>query len=125
MHELVRSPRLKELAEELRASFDVVVYDLPGILEESYSTMLAPLGEVVLLTVCSGRTDDRQLDVAVKELREAGIQPAGVVFNLARASDAGASMFSGGSRLQAAREWLAQRVSQLSVSASAILSKLK
>lgn len=79
--ELLSSPRMVELAAQLRDNFDFVVLDSPPVLAVSDALLLARLADGVILVTERGRTRHDEAASALERLRESGVSPFGAVLN--------------------------------------------
>lgn len=58
---LLRTPELVEMMASLRASFDLILLDVPAIIPVADATTLMPLADGVVLVAMSGKTTQTQL----------------------------------------------------------------
>ena len=79
--ELLGSQRMRELREELRKSFDVIVMDSPPVLIGADAAVLGQIADGVLLVVNAGKTRREMAREAVERLRQVGANVIGVVLN--------------------------------------------
>jgi capsular exopolysaccharide synthesis family protein len=79
--EALESDRMKELIDEFRAVYDVVIIDSPPVLAVTDPIILAPRCGATLLVVSAEDTDLRALQTAEKTLATVGVEVAGVIFN--------------------------------------------
>jgi capsular exopolysaccharide synthesis family protein len=79
--EALESNRMKELIDEFRAAYDVVIIDSPPVLAATDPIILAPRCDATLLVVSAEDTDLRALQTAEKTLATVGVEVAGVIFN--------------------------------------------
>jgi succinoglycan biosynthesis transport protein ExoP len=82
--ELLASPLLSDVFEELRQMADVVVVDSPPVLVAADTTVLAGVADGLLLVTAEGSTDRNALAMTVERLRATRIQLLGAVLNRAR-----------------------------------------
>jgi succinoglycan biosynthesis transport protein ExoP len=80
---------LPEVANQLIAQADIVLWDTPPILISVEATLLAPLADLVLLVVAEDQTQSRQVKLATEQLRQIGCEAAGIVYNKTKESDYG------------------------------------
>ena len=79
--ELLGSNRMRELLNQLRQQFDMVLLDTPPVIAVTDATLLATMADGLLLVVNCGRTTHDQAKAALLTLEKAGIRPLGVVMN--------------------------------------------
>lgn len=77
--ELLSSPRLKALFEEMSREFDAVVVDSPPILGLADTPLLSSSADGVLMVVESGKTRTRPAIEALSRIKQAGANVVGVV----------------------------------------------
>lgn len=81
--DLLKSERMKEIADELRNKFSVVIFDSPPVLGLSDSLILASVVKCrVLLVARTKYTSKQALISAKKELERVGVDIIGVVINM-------------------------------------------
>jgi Mrp family chromosome partitioning ATPase len=79
--ELVNSPRMAEIIQSLRQSYDVVLVDSPPLLAVSDALALAGLADMTLLVVERGRAKSANVQTACRMLRDVGAASIGLVVN--------------------------------------------
>ncbi len=79
--ELVLSRRMREFFQAASERYDLVIFDAPPILAVSESTVLASQTDATVLTIWSGRTSRKLVQVAVRQLTSRGAHLAGCVLN--------------------------------------------
>lgn len=79
--ELLGSDRMREVLEELRGRFDVVIIDTPPVLVAPDASVLAAGVDAVVLVVRAGVTDRAAAVDAVQQLRTVGANVVGAVLN--------------------------------------------
>ena len=84
--DLLASAALAELLRQARAEYDLVVLDVPPVLEVADMDCLASRLDAVLLLVRSGKLASRIVDQAVRRLRSGGAHLIGAAINAARPS---------------------------------------
>ena len=67
--ELVASPRMAQLLEELSAAYDVVIIDSPPVLGLADAPMIAALADGTMFVVEAGRARSAQVKAALRRLR--------------------------------------------------------
>ncbi len=76
------SDRFKNLLEELKKSYDIILFDTTPVLMMSDYIHTSKLADCTLFLVAYGRTRRGQVKEAVKELKKAGANLAGTVLTL-------------------------------------------
>lgn len=87
--DILGSPQMKRLIEELKGLADVIVFDSPPTLAVADSTLLARVCDVTLLVVLHNSTRADTLRNATDRLRQSGANMVGAVLNKVSASDDG------------------------------------
>ena len=80
--EILTSPRMKELLNELSREFELVVVDLPPIVAVADARLLAPQVDSAVLVVRWAKTGREVVSLAAKQLQEAGGRIAGAVLSM-------------------------------------------
>jgi capsular exopolysaccharide synthesis family protein len=79
--ELLSQERLRDVNEELKRRFDVVIWDTPAILGIADTLALAPIADGVVLVVRRSRTRRDELRAALDELAGVDVVPVGAILN--------------------------------------------
>jgi len=79
--ELLSSPRIGELIDDLKAHFDILLFDSPPLLPVTDAAVLAPRMDATLLVATAGATTRRELRRAVELLRQVDGPLVGTVLN--------------------------------------------
>jgi polysaccharide biosynthesis transport protein len=79
--ELILGRRMKEFLAMASEQYDLVILDAPPVLAVSESTVIASQTDGTLLTVWSGRTSRKLVQVAVRQLLSRGASLLGCVLN--------------------------------------------
>ncbi len=79
--ELLMNHRFEELLEMLEAEYDILIIDAPPILAVSDAAIIGRLTGATLLVARAGLHPIRELEQAVKRLKQAGVEVKGFVFN--------------------------------------------
>jgi tyrosine-protein kinase Etk/Wzc len=79
--ELLGSERMREVLEELRARFDMVILDTPPVLVAPDASVLAASADGVLMVVRAGVTERGAAHEAAQQLRTVGGNLVGTVLN--------------------------------------------
>jgi non-specific protein-tyrosine kinase len=87
--ELLGSPRMAELIDELKSMADIVFFDTPPVLAVADSTLLARACDATLLIVLADSTKGNMLRKAATQITQAGAHLAGTVLNKVRTSSDG------------------------------------
>ena len=79
--EMLESPAMRELLEELSERFDRVVFDTPPSGAVTDSKILGKQVDAAILVAATGKSRKRLLRKTVKEMLALGVRVAGVVLN--------------------------------------------
>ena len=79
--ELLSSPRMGPLIDNLKEHFDVLLFDSPPLLPVTDAAVLAPRMDATLLVVTAGVTTRREVRRAVELLRQVNAPLVGTVLN--------------------------------------------
>ncbi len=79
--ELLGSRAMRELAEEFRQHFDVVIYDAPPVLAATDAVVLSTQSDATLVVAHAGKTKDFELGQAMEALTNVGAPVIGTVLN--------------------------------------------
>ncbi|MEU8661480.1 polysaccharide biosynthesis tyrosine autokinase [Actinoplanes philippinensis] len=80
--ELLSSPRMTELVDEVRRRFDVVIFDCPPLLPVTDAAVVAARADGTLLVVRARRTTSAQVTDAVRALHAVNATLLGCVLNM-------------------------------------------
>ena len=80
--ELLSTPRMAELVEELRGRFDIVIIDCPPLLAVTDAAVIAARSDGALLVVRSQKTKTAQVTAAARALRSVDAHIVGCVLNM-------------------------------------------
>lgn len=80
--ELLGSPAMEALVEELNREFDHVIFDAPPLLPVTDSAILGKLVGGALVVVAAGRTTKHQLEGAVTTLEHVGAPVSGIILTM-------------------------------------------
>jgi len=86
--ELLDSPQMDRLLEDLRTRFDAVIIDSPPVLAVTDSAVLAPKTDGVILVVRAEKTEKDAIALAIQQLRQVDAEILGLVVNDAKAEGA-------------------------------------
>lgn len=81
MKELIKSSNMENLIAKLKNSYDIVIIDAPGIIEESYGINLAAYSHLTLFVVGSSIVTKNLIDESLLALSNYGVLPAGIILN--------------------------------------------
>lgn len=81
MKELVKTPRINELINELKNKFDLVIIDSPGILEDEYSINLTQIADISIFVISSKKTKKGRVAACFKHFDDYNIVPKGLILN--------------------------------------------
>jgi tyrosine-protein kinase Etk/Wzc len=79
--ELLGSAAMHRLLDELRAGYDVVIFDSPPALAVTDATVLGASSDAVILVLRAAETEEHAAQQAVEQLRRVHARVAGVVLN--------------------------------------------
>lgn len=80
--ELLSSPRMTELVDDVRKRFDVVIFDCPPVLPVTDAAVVAARADGTLLVVRARRTTSAQVTAAVRALHTVNATLLGCVLNM-------------------------------------------
>ncbi len=80
--ELLSSPRMTELVDELRGRFDIVIFDCPPLLAVTDAAVVAACADGALLVVRARKTKNAQVTAAARALRAVDARILGCVLNM-------------------------------------------
>lgn len=80
--EILASPKMSEMLEDLAKRFELVVIDSPPLVAVADSRLLAPQADAAILVVRWAVTPRQVVALAAKQLAEAGASIAGTVLSL-------------------------------------------
>ena len=87
--ELVNSGKMKELMEEAKKKFDVVLFDTPPILAVVDAVIISSFTDSIVFIIHAGKTAQKPFLQAVEEMKKAKAKIIGVLFNEAKIKGAG------------------------------------
>jgi len=79
--ELLSSPKLAGIFDQLKQNFDMVLVDSSPLLPVTDPILLSRFTDTTLLVVASGQTTKRQLKRGVEQLAQVGTRQIGIVLN--------------------------------------------
>ncbi len=79
--ELLGSKRMREVIEQARGLFDVVIFDAPPVMAATDAVLLSTQADATLVVARAGVTRDFQLETTVAALHDVGAHVIGVVLN--------------------------------------------
>ena len=79
--ELLMSPRMQALLQQLSSQYDLIVIDTPPVLAASDTAILAPLAGAVFMVARAEVSTLGELQESAKRLAQSGVQARGVIFN--------------------------------------------
>lgn len=79
--ELLNSRKMKEMIEEIKNGFDVILFDTPPVLAVIDGVIVSSLADSTVLVINAGKLIQKPFLNAVEELRHAKIKIIGVIFN--------------------------------------------
>ena len=78
--ELLASPRMEELVEELRDKYDYIVVDLPPVTVVSDELAMSKLLDGMVVVVRADRSDRQMLAEAIRQLKMVGVRILGFAY---------------------------------------------
>lgn len=79
--ELLGSKRMRELVEEMKQHFDLIIFDAPPVLAATDAVLLSTQCDATLVVTRAGQTRDYDLDSALEALGGVGAAVIGTVLN--------------------------------------------
>jgi protein-tyrosine kinase len=79
--ELLGSQRMREVIQQLKGQFDLVILDTPPAVAVTDATLLATIVDGLLLVVSCGKSTRESAKAGLQTLEKAGITPLGVIMN--------------------------------------------
>ncbi|PAP77151.1 GumC family protein [Rubrivirga marina] len=79
--ELIGSRRMRDLIEDMRSKFDIIIFDAPPILAATDAVLLSTQCDATLVIARAGETKDFELQSAMTALADVGTKPSGLVLN--------------------------------------------
>lgn len=79
--ELLNSKKMKEMIEEIKKGFDVILFDTPPVLAVIDGVIVSSLADRMVLVINAGKLTQKPFLNAVEELQRSKIKIIGVVFN--------------------------------------------
>ena len=79
--ELLGSKRMRELTDEMREHFDLIIFDAPPVLAATDAVLLSTQCDATLVVCRAGQTRDYELDSALEALAGVGAPVIGTVLN--------------------------------------------
>ena len=79
--ELIGSKRMRDVIDQMRDAFDVILFDAPPVLAATDAVLLSTQCDATLLVCRAGSTKDFELDAAYEALRGVGASVIGTVLN--------------------------------------------
>ena len=79
--DLLMSERFDEILDEVSSQFDLVLIDTPPVLAVTDAVLIGRRVGVSFMLVRSGRHPVREIQQAIKQVEQAGVSLAGLVFN--------------------------------------------
>ncbi len=79
--ELLGSKRMRDLINQMRDQFDIVIFDAPPVLAATDAVLLSTQADATLLVARAGQTRDYEIQSALQELGGVGASVIGTVLN--------------------------------------------
>ena len=86
--ELLGSKRMRDLLNQLRSEFDLIIIDTPPVLAATDAVLLSTQADATMVVVRAGETKEGEIDYSIASLQDVGAKIIGVVFNGFAVSDA-------------------------------------
>ncbi len=87
--ELLNSTRMKELMEELKKTFDIILLDTPPVMAVVDAIIISSIVDSTVCIIQAGKTMRKPFLRSVEELRRANTKIMGVIFNEVKAKNEG------------------------------------
>jgi capsular exopolysaccharide synthesis family protein len=71
--EMLASPRMRQLVEELKSRFDFIIFDTPPVLTVADAIVLGPMSDGVILVIQAGKVRKRPVQRAVELLHNSKV----------------------------------------------------
>lgn len=81
LKELLKLDRMNQLLVHLKQHYEVILLDVPGLLEADYADNLAQCADVSIFVIGSKETPGRSVELSLHELEHLEVIPAGIVLN--------------------------------------------
>ena len=81
MKEMVKSHKMAELMAELKVEYEIIMMDVPGVIETDYSINLSSMADYRIFVIGSSITIKSLIDESLRELEIAGVKINGIVLN--------------------------------------------
>lgn len=79
--ELLGSKRMRDLLEQMREQFDVIVIDTPPVLAASDAVLLSTQADASIVVVRAGKTKEGEVEAVVEEMESVGATIIGLLLN--------------------------------------------
>lgn len=80
---MLRTGHVDRLLQILRETYDILLFDVPGIIEQDYSITALELAEHTVFVVGSNKVARKYVDASLHELEVANLWPLGIILNRA------------------------------------------
>lgn len=81
MKELIKSKNMQNLMDHLKSSYEIIIIDGPGIIQEDFSPNLISFADLSVFVIGSTVVKKNTIDESLRELENYGIKPCGIVLN--------------------------------------------
>ena len=81
MKELVKGDAMKNLLSSVKKSYEIILIDTPGIIEEEFAINTVSLADICLFVIGSSIVDKKYVDASLREFEVHGVRPIGIVLN--------------------------------------------
>jgi len=79
--ELLNSRKMKEMVEEVKKGFDVILFDTPPVLAVIDGVIVSTLADCTILIINAGKLTRKPFLSAIEELKKTQVKLIGVMFN--------------------------------------------
>jgi len=81
MKELIMSPWMNTLWNELQRKYDIIIIDTPSVVDDTYASNLIKFADCCIFVVGSSKITTSYVDSGLKELESKGVNINGIVLN--------------------------------------------
>lgn len=81
LKEMLKSKKMTELMDEMKQRYDILIMDIPGIIDTDYATNLLGMNDLKIFIIGSSFVKKKVVHESLRDLAIAGIKPTGLVLN--------------------------------------------
>jgi len=81
MKELIKTRRVKELMNALKSEYELIIFDVPGIIDEDYAINLAAIADLCVFVIGSSLVNRSTINQSLEALYRFGVKPCGIILN--------------------------------------------